>query len=288
MEKISIKNYDKPKYPIMPNIEYPTTKEGWSEFQNIITQNRKKHNINDEIIKKRVNDQIIYERIIDNSKKIIIYVHGGAFVMEDALCFIGNLAKYNFVTIEYTLAPHKQSYEIIDEVFQIMKEYTKRYDVMVVGDSAGGNLAVMAIAKLRDEKQDMPKKLLLRSPWLDLNEKYLNIEDPILNEKDLRHFAKTYVNFECDSDVDANMQKMLENMSPININLVNFPETVIEGGTNELFTASFVKFYQIMKAYKNDVRLVLYENMYHLFQAFDENHKATKDSYDLFDNFFMI
>ena len=40
--------------------------------------------------------------------------------------------------------------------------------IIVVGDSAGGGLALALCLYLKDKKKPLPKKLVLMSPWTDL------------------------------------------------------------------------------------------------------------------------
>ena len=41
-------------------------------------------------------------------------------------------------------------------------------DVIVAGDSAGGNLALSFVLKLKEQKRILPRGLILFSPWTDL------------------------------------------------------------------------------------------------------------------------
>ena len=41
-------------------------------------------------------------------------------------------------------------------------------DVIVAGDSAGGNLALSLVHKLKQQKRLLPRGLVLLSPWTDL------------------------------------------------------------------------------------------------------------------------
>lgn len=58
----------------------------------------------------------------------------------------------------------------------------------VAGDSAGGNLALSLVLKLKEQKRILPRGLILFSPWTDLTGSGKSYEtkvdvDPILNRE---------------------------------------------------------------------------------------------------------
>ncbi|KAG9102553.1 hypothetical protein FRC06_001787 [Ceratobasidium sp. 370] len=132
-------------------------------------------------------------RLAGDGEKIVMHFHGGAYVMgtanpEDLTANIsrGLLEKGDGVisrtlSVDYRLcssAPYPKSAPfpsaLIDAlagyVYLVQKLGFKPQNIIVAGDSAGGNLALALIRYLRDSPDlglGMPGGLLLFSPWCD-------------------------------------------------------------------------------------------------------------------------
>jgi acetyl esterase/lipase len=113
----------------------------------------------------------------DNGK-VIVFTHGGAYTMQNALSSFpqGGLVAYatgmRVIAVDYTLAPHAKWQEVTDQVvtvFEVLLKhgYTKN-DLAIFGDSAGGGLAAASTLKLRDKGLGMPAAVVLWSPWGDV------------------------------------------------------------------------------------------------------------------------
>jgi len=111
---------------------------------------------------------------------LIVYAHGGCYISGSAKGYATIMApwlvenKFNAVIVEYPLAP-EFNVEQINRFFvqfykeQILKKLNKKpHQVVLVGDSAGGNILVSAMVTLKSEGQKMPACCVLHSPWLDL------------------------------------------------------------------------------------------------------------------------
>ncbi len=169
----------------------------------------------------------------------ILYIHGGSYMGEltkEHWDFCKDLVKDTNATLiipDYPLAP-KYTYK---DVFNIMeplyKEIISKVDInkfIVMGDSAGGGLALALMEKMGEENVQMPSKLILLSPWLDVtmkNEKIKDIEefDPILIKANLIVAGKLYAGKD-------GMESYLVN--PINGPLEKLKNVTIYTGTYDI------------------------------------------------------
>lgn len=175
------------------------------------------------------------------SVKHIFFLHGGAYVQECSRLhwnFIERLlieTSYKVSVVDYPLAPEHafvQTFAMVQKAYNFIVERFPQDELVLMGDSAGGGLALAFAQKLVQEKAKIqPVKLVLFSPWLDLSmsnpeNSTKSKSDTILWVKTLAIAAKSYAG-------DGDMSNFL--LSPINGNLNDLPPTAVFYGTDELF-----------------------------------------------------
>jgi acetyl esterase/lipase len=125
------------------------------------------------------------------SDKYFVYFHGGGFV------FSGNKRHYNFITnlckkgdiacyyVDYPLAPEHKALDTLEKLKRVITEIKKQEkdkELMLMGDSAGANLALVLSKSFKETK-----KVVLMSPWLDIS---MTNPDIDIMEKDEIMFSK--------------------------------------------------------------------------------------------------
>ena len=110
------------------------------------------------------------------TERIILYLHGGAYVNEmDNLhiIFCDKLAKKVNATVFapiYPLAPnhtYEETYNIVENLYGLILKFNK--PVIIMGDSAGGGLSASFCEYLGENDLTQPKHLILISPWVDVS-----------------------------------------------------------------------------------------------------------------------
>jgi acetyl esterase/lipase len=209
------------------------------------------------------------------SKKLIVYLHGGAYTMASARSSLvksvpaGAATGYRIVSVDYTTAPHAKWPQITDQVIAVVLNLVKEghtlKDIALFGDSAGGGLAPGSTLKMRDQKLEMPAAIVLWSPWSDITDTgdtYTTLkhaEPTYLYDTILKPAAAAYA--------DPKDQKN-PYVSPVYGDFSKgFPPTLIQGGTKEIFLSNFVRQYQAIDAAGGTCKLDLYEGMQHVFQG---------------------
>ncbi|WP_314011238.1 alpha/beta hydrolase [Pseudostreptobacillus hongkongensis] len=114
-----------------------------------------------------------FNKIEGMNQKAIIYIHGGSYIHHGVsfhfkmLKNISSKTNSRIIFPVYTLAPkytYMDSYPKLLEFYkQLLKEYDSK-DIIIMGDSVGGGLALGFSMYLRDNKIDVPNKLILLSP----------------------------------------------------------------------------------------------------------------------------
>jgi monoterpene epsilon-lactone hydrolase len=213
----------------------------------------------------------------DNGK-VLVYLHGGGYVMLDANSTLANAATMTnstglrVISIDYSLAPASKWNQMTDEVVSVIRALKDQGysldDIAMYGDSAGGGLVAGSVLKMTDEGVGMPAALVLWSPWTDLTgigDTFFTLRDadPFLSNDLAKKMAGAYAN---PSD-----QKN-PYVSPVYGNFSNgFPPTLIQGGTKEMLLSDFIRLYQALDQAGTPVKLDIYEGMPHVFQTFFHN-----------------
>ena len=131
-----------------------------------------------------------------DSEKLLIFIHGGAFISgptQHHWNFAKKIAKktdYKIWICNYPKAPENNIIKIsqnIDSIYFAALEKYNSNQISLIGDSVGGTLIISLIQRLVLKKLKLPAKIILLSPVMDASmtnpeiEK-LNSVDPILSK----------------------------------------------------------------------------------------------------------
>lgn len=130
----------------------------------------------------------------NTNNQVILYFHGGAYVAEMTTQhweFIEKLVKDTGSTVilpDYPLVPKYSYHDVFKMAVPLYKEIIERVqtnNLIVMGDSAGGGLALALEEKMSEDKFLLPSKTILISPWLDVSMSNEKIDEVQKNDKDL-------------------------------------------------------------------------------------------------------
>ena len=166
------------------------------------------------------------EKNVEN-KKYILYFHGGSYVAEatqNHWTFLENIVKdtgYEVIMPDYPLTPkynYKDVYNMVEPLYKEIVEKVGKDNLIIMGDSAGGGLALGLYEKLAEDNIELPIKTILISPWLDVrleNEGINAIEknDNILNKEALKLAGIAYagedgINSYLVNPIDGDLSKL--------------------------------------------------------------------------------
>lgn len=124
----------------------------------------------------------------------ILYMHGGSYVAEvtkEHWEFIRKIAVDTNSTVivpDYPLTPkytYKDVFRMIEPLYKEIIEKVDSNNLIVMGDSAGGGLSLALMEKISEEGLNIPKKIVLISPWVDVRLNNSKIEEVQKNDKEL-------------------------------------------------------------------------------------------------------
>ncbi len=127
----------------------------------------------------------------------LFYLHGGAFLVGSPRLFryaAREFARAGFdvFTPAYRLAPEHLFPSALEDVLHAYRAFVEARPepFVIVGDSAGGGLAVSLMLRIRDEGLRPPAAAALSSPWVDLaatgaSMRENEARDPLFTRKDI-------------------------------------------------------------------------------------------------------
>lgn len=224
----------------------------------------------------------------ERSQKHILYLHGGAYVESfvrphwDFLFMLMQNLDCAITAPDYPLAPthtYEQTFAMVSEVYKDLVKNTGPENLILMGDSSGGGLALALAQLMRNEKVSQPSRIILLSPWLDigLSNPAINDVDPsdyFLGVEGLRIAGKAYAG-------DASPEYYL--LSPIYGSLENLAKIAIFIGTREILVADTRK----LKALADEKGITLdyfeYPGMFHAWMLLNlpESKKAKQEIMEL-------
>lgn len=207
------------------------------------------------------------------SDHVILYCHGGGFTcggLEYAAILAGKLSLhtgFDVFSYAYRLAPEYPYPAAIDDTMAVwdalmMQGYGAK-DIYVAGDSAGGNLALSLVLKLKQTGRILPGALILFSPWTDMTssgssyKKFAEV-DPIVSMSYIEAVKHAY------AGPDADFSKAC--FSPLFGDLTDFPPTLIQVGENEILQSDSQSLAKNLRAQGGIASLEIYKGGWHVFQ----------------------
>ncbi len=204
--------------------------------------------------------------------RCVLYCHGGGYtsgnlgysrVLASKLVRSTGLDTLSF---EYRLAPEHPYPDALEDAFRawdhLMYLGYGAKDVVLAGDSAGGNMALVLCLALRRAGRMLPGALLLMSPWTDMTASGASYSeraeaDPILTNEYIQAVREAYA-----PGADYSRPEF----SPLFGDFSAFPPALIQVGTHEILYSDSERLAERMKAAGCYCRLEVWENMWHVFQ----------------------
>ncbi|RPH65825.1 MAG: alpha/beta hydrolase [Myxococcaceae bacterium] len=204
--------------------------------------------------------------------RLVLYVHGGGFTLgssrtvRDLLSRLALASNARVLSVDYRLAPEHPwpaGLEDVRAVWTAALAEQGPSQIVLAGDSAGGNLVLSLLLELRDRREALPAGAVLLSPWVDL--------------------ACTAASFQANADVDVLERDALlreasryagggdpgqPSLSPLRADLAGLPPLYLQAGEAELFRDDVMAFVARARAAGVSATLDVFDDQVHDFQAF--------------------
>ncbi len=240
-----------------------------------------------------IHGEWIYVNRSHMKKYIILYCHGGGYSTGSTLYArtlttkLAMSTSMDVLSFDYRLAPEHPYPAATRDAMQVwnylmLLGYGAR-DVVLAGDSAGGNLALSLCLKLKSEGRLLPRGLVLMSPWTDLTASGKSHAtkaqiDPVLNAGYLQEMIENYAK-------SQDLKNPL--ISPLFGEYEGFPPVYIQVGSNEILHDDASMLYKKLLKDNVCVKIEVFRGMWHVFQmspfktAYEAMDKNAEFIYDI-------
>jgi acetyl esterase/lipase len=208
------------------------------------------------------------------TKGVILYVHGGGYVagsVQTHRAFVAQVAKKaktKLLSVDYRLAPEHPFPAAIEDGINaykwLLEQGYNSSQIVLMGDSAGGGLAIGLALKIRDLVLPLPIAVVALSPWVDLlceGETMLTNQktDNMANKKGAHFFAISYA---------KESEYKNPYASPLYANLKGFPKILIQVSNTEILYNDATRFNEKALSEGVDITLDVWNKMPHVWQMF--------------------
>lgn len=212
---------------------------------------------------------IITPKNTQKTNKVILYLHGGSYVAETSNNhweFLEKIVNDTGVTVilpDYPLTPKYTYKDVFAMITPLYKEIIEEVDVnnlILMGDSAGGGMALALLERIGEENVVLPSKTVLISPWVDVrleNPKIDEVQkrDTDLNKDSLKLAGVAYAG-------EDGMNNYLVN--PIDGDLSKLKNVTILTGTNDILNPDIDILQEKAKKVNVDIEVKEYEGAGHI------------------------
>ena len=220
----------------------------------------------------------IYDNHPDEEKPIIIFIHGGGWCIGSIATHERTSKKicvatgYKVLSVEYSLAPEgpfptalHECTAVTEYVSNNLSEFKATQNIIIMGDSAGANLAITSTINLIEEAKEIISRIVAIYPVIDASStettSHKNFKTGFfLTNRMMNKFIELYTPTESDRTdplVSPSYYKNLDKLPPVYLITAQFDPLRDEG-------ESFV---ELLKAAKVDCTFKRYDGVIHGFFA---------------------
>ena len=222
------------------------------------------------------------------SNSVLLFLHGGGFQVgssrshRELMAALSAEAGCRVLGLDYRLAPEHRWPAARDDARAawdgLIAQGLSPRQIAVVGDSAGGGLALQLLLALRDAGRALPAAAVTLSAWTDLSasgdsHRTLADADPLNQRATLLAMARAALGKDADPrDPSA---------SALFAELHGLPPLLMQVGEREIVRSDSSDFADRARAAGVDVTLQVWPGMVHVFQQFPELDAAREARRDI-------
>jgi len=202
----------------------------------------------------------------------VLYLHGGGYAYYSKahahlITLVALAAEAKTFALDYRLIPeHSFPAQLEDALAAyrwLLEQGIDPQRLVVMGDSAGGNLTLALLLTLRDSNAPLPALGVCIAPWTDIGNSGSGLKDNEPYDWLEKRMTTQWAEWLCKGNDPRNPI-----ISPIHADLRGLPPIYIQAGDAEILYDMIRDFADKAQAQGANVKLDVWKNMNHDFQAF--------------------
>lgn len=226
----------------------------------------------------------VYSVADQPSKNLLIYVHGGGWTQGNIdthgyLCRkLAKILNIDVVSVDYRLSPENPYPTPLDDVLSVYKHYVKETgykNIVIAGDSAGGNLCAALCIKISEEGLRQPSAQILMYPPLGNNFETKSYEtfgkSMALSKESTMGFFRNYTGRES-SDTEMLSNKFIYPLLEDDMKV--FPRTMIISAGYDVLLDDQLQFAEKLRQNDRFVWHIVDEGVVHGFMTYGNPYNS--------------
>ncbi|MFK7752699.1 MAG: alpha/beta hydrolase [Sedimentitalea sp.] len=220
-----------------------------------------------------------YQPKVRRSPAVVLYFHGGGYTFHAALNrrfaqMLCHRIGARLYAPDYRLSPeHAHPAQADDALaaWRLVTQATPPEQVVVIGDSAGGHMALMLLQNLRGEAQ--PALCVGLSPWTDIGDRGAS-----LHENDRFDMVQGWMALQFGQWLDPKGEFGRAALSPCDHDFTGLAPIYLQAGGREILRDMVADFARIQQGRGADVSLDVWADMPHDFLAYDSLKASSSEA----------
>ena len=215
-----------------------------------------------------------YRPLSDARHVTVLYLHGGGYAYysqahHNLIALVTLAAQAQTFALDYRLCPaHPFPAQLEDALAAyrwLLATGVAPERLVVIGDSAGGNLALALLLALREAHEPLPALAICLAPWIDLANSGASMTTNAAYDWIEKCMATRWADWYCKGTNASNPL-----VSPLHADLRGLPPIYIQAGSAEILHDMICAFADRAKQQGAHVTLDVWPGMVHDFQAFGD------------------
>lgn len=211
----------------------------------------------------------------------LLYLHGGGYAFNGAVNdrFAAMLAHHIGAPLfapDYRLTPEHPHPAQAEDAFGAWRYLVDRAtpnEIVVIGDSAGGHMALMLLQTLKSNMMEQPALCVALCPWTDIGDSGAS-----LHENDWYDLVQGWMALRFGEWLDPDGAYGRIALSPAYQDFNGLAPIYIQAGGREVLRDMIIEFARTQATKGADVMLDIWPDMPHDFQAYDSLKKSSANA----------
>lgn len=211
----------------------------------------------------------------------LLYLHGGGYAFSGGVstrfaAMLAHRCGARLFAPDYRLTPehpHPAQAEDALAAWRFVTASTPPGKLVVIGDSAGGHMALTLLLSLRAQNLPQPALCIGLCPWTDIGERGASLRD-----NDAYDLVQGWMALRFGEWLDPDSRYGRAALSPVAHDFRGLAPLYLQAGGREVLHDMIIDFARVQAAHGADVQLDVWPDMPHNFQAFDTFKASSIDA----------